>query len=479
MSEPAGPILYWFRRDLRLSDHPALMAALEDAQDKGVPVIPVFVLDPETEALGAAPRWRLEQGLKVFAQALEARGARLILRKGAALEVLRALVAETGAQAVHWQRLYDPEAIARDTGVKEGLKADGVAARSHGGHLLFEPWTVETKTGGMYRVYTPFWKSVKDRDVAAPVAAPTGPWPSPETWPETARLEAWRLGADMQRGAGIVARHARVGEEKAQDRLAEFISDWVADYVINRDRPAVPGTSRLSENLSLGEIGARACWHAGVAALQEGKAGAGTFLKELVWREFAYHLMYHTPELTRGNWRPEWDAFPWSEDGDSPQVLAWKQGRTGIPFVDAAMREMYVTGTMHNRGRMIVASWLTKHMMTHWRIGMDWFAECLIDWDPASNAMGWQWSAGSGPDATPYFRVFNPETQLDKFDPNHEYRDAWIAEGKSNPSDTALSFFDAIPKAWGLTPDMAYPAPQITPKEGRERALAAYKNRDF
>ena len=189
--------------------------------------------------------------------------------------------------------------------------------------------------------------------------------------------------------------------------------------------------------------------------------------------------MFHTPHLTQSNWRPEWDAFPWNTDGDTDRVLAWKQGRTGIPFVDAAMREMYVTGTMHNRGRMIVASWLTKHLMTHWKIGMDWFADCLIDWDPASNAMGWQWSAGSGPDATPYFRVFNPETQIEKFDPNRDYRDAWLAEGKANPSDTALSYFDAVPKSWGLSPDMAYPRPEVTPADGRARALDAYKNRDF
>ena len=214
-------------------------------------------------------------------------------------------------------------------------------------------------------------------------------------------------------------------------------------------------------------------------ALAEGKAGAETFLKELVWREFAYHLVYHTPRLTTGNWRPEWDAFPWNTDATTPEVTAWLQGRTGIRFVDAAMRELYVTGHMHNRARMIVASYLTKHLMTHWSIGLDWFAACLADWDPASNAMGWQWSAGSGPDATPYFRVFNPVTQLDKFDKDRTYVDTWIAEGKSNPAPEALAYFDAVPKRWGLAASADYPMPVVTAEDGRKRALGAYQSREF
>jgi deoxyribodipyrimidine photo-lyase len=211
----------------------------------------------------------------------------------------------------------------------------------------------------------------------------------------------------------------------------------------------------------------------------EGKAGAEHFLREVVWREFAYHLMWHTPHLLTDNWRRDWDAFPWRTDETSEEVMRWKQGRTGIRFVDAALREMYVTGRMHNRGRMIVASYLTKHLMCHWKIGLDWFAECLIDWDPASNAMGWQWSAGSGPDATPYFRVFNPVTQLDKFDPKRVYVNRWIAEDRRNPDPLALSYFDAIPAAWGMRPDQPYPPPIVGPEEGRKRALAAYETRKF
>jgi deoxyribodipyrimidine photo-lyase len=202
------------------------------------------------------------------------------------------------------------------------------------------------------------------------------------------------------------------------------------------------------------------------------------FLKELVWREFAYHLMHHTPRILDSNWKEGWDAFPWNTE-DTDEVMAWKQGRTGIPFVDAAMRELYVTGRMHNRGRMIVASYLTKHLMTDWRVGQKWFEECLTDWDPASNAMGWQWSAGSGPDATPYFRVFNPVTQLDKFDKNRNYVNRWIAEGRSAPHPDATSFYAAVPKSWNLNADTPYPQPIVTPEQGRKRALSAYETRGF
>ena len=269
-----------------------------------------------------------------------------------------------------------------------------------------------------------------------------------------------------------------VGAAAARNRLDTFIDERVGDYVKTRDIPGVKGTSGLSENLAFGEISPATCWHAGWNALRDGKSEAEVFLKELVWREFAYHLAFHTPHMLTKNWKPDWDKFPWQVE-ETPEVLAWKQGRTGIPFVDAAMRELYVTGTMHNRGRMIVASYLTKHLMTHWKVGMDWFADCLIDWDPASNAMGWQWTAGSGPDAAPYFRIFNPETQLAKFDPKGIYVQRWIAENTSTPTQTALSYFDATPKSWALSATSDYPVPVVSVTEGRSRALSAYEARSF
>ena len=464
------PLILWFRRDLRLDDLPMLSAALAT----GRPLIPVFVLDPETEALGAAAKWRLGLGVAEFARRLEAAGSRLVLRRGAAAAVLLALVEETGAAGVMWSRLYDPAAKARDTGVKSALRARGLLGESHAGHLLHEPWTVATGQGGFYRVYTPYWRTVRGMEVPAPVPAPER-LPAPERWPVSERLEDWRMGAAMRRGAAVVAAHVRVGEAAARVRLAEFLSGPVEGYDSARDLPAVAGTSRLSENLTYGEIGIRRVWHAAMAAFHRGAAGAETFLKELVWREFAYHLLHHSPHIAERNWKPEWDAFPWQ--GDGPQAEAWRRGMTGEPFVDAAMREMYVTGTMHNRGRMIVASYLTKHLMTHWKIGLDWFADCLVDWDPAANAMGWQWAAGSGPDAAPYFRIFNPATQVEKFDPKGAYRRRFIAEGQRAAGAEARAFFEAVPLSWRLDPARPYPARIVDLAEGRARALAAYAGR--
>ncbi|MBM1632179.1 deoxyribodipyrimidine photo-lyase [Sulfitobacter mediterraneus] len=468
-----SPILVWFRRDLRLSDHAALSAAC----DSGRPVIPVFVHDGLSENLGAAPKWRLGLGVGALGEALEEKGSRLILRRSdQALDALQDLIKETGAGAVYWSRLYDPQTVSRDSQIKAELKEQGIDARSFGGHLMFEPWTVETKTGGYYKVYSPFWKTVKTRDVEVPRSAPSDLHP-PENWPKSDALAEWEMGAEMNRGAAVVRPFVQLGEAAAQARLGHFIAHLIDGYKDNRNTPGMDGTSNLSENLSLGEISPHQCWHAGQRALQEGKRGAETFLKELVWREFAYHLMHHTPRILDQNWREEWNDFPWKDDGRAAEVWAWKKGRTGVPFVDAAMRELYVTGRMHNRARMIVASYLTKHLMTHWRIGQAWFEDCLIDWDPASNAMGWQWTAGSGPDAAPYFRVFNPVTQREKFDPDAAYVDRWIAEGRDAPHDDALAFFEACPRHWGMNAQDSYPTPIVSLDGGRKRALTAYENR--
>jgi deoxyribodipyrimidine photo-lyase len=280
----------------------------------------------------------------------------------------------------------------------------------------------------------------------------------------------------MNRGAAVVEPYLAVGEAAAEARLAAFLAGPINPYRTARDFVDRPTTSRLSENLTWGEIGVRRLWHAGDRARMQGAAGAEHFLKEVVWREFAWHLMHHTPHIATDHWRPEWAAFPWRPDNDDAE--RWRRGLTGEPFVDAAMREMYVTGTMHNRGRMIVASYLTKHLMTDWRVGQRWFADCLVDWDPASNAMGWQWTAGSGPDAAPYFRIFNPATQAEKFDADGAYRRAWVAELSPRPPATALSYFDAVPRAWGLDPAAPYPAPMVDLGKGRDRALAAYGARN-
>lgn len=468
---PDQPLLLWFRRDLRLADHPMLAAAL----DSGRPLLPVFILDPETEAIGAAAKWRLGEGIATFARALEALGSRLVLRRGPALEVLQALARETGAEGVRWSRLYDPASVARDRQVKAALRAGGLSAESHAGHLLHEPWEVQTGQGGFYKVYTPYWNAVRQRPVADALPAPER-LPAPAQWPESDRLEDWRMGASMQRGAAVVARYASVGEAAAQARLRGFLDARLEHYADARDLPGVEATSRLSEHLTYGEITPRAIWHAGMRALHEGVPGAEKFLKEVVWREFSYHLLHHTPQIASENWRNDWQSFAWR--GDSDDAERWRRGMTGEPFVDAAMREMFVTGTMHNRARLIAASYLTKHLLTDWRVGQAWFEECLIDWDPASNALGWQWVAGSGPDASPYFRIFNPATQAEKFDPDAAYRHRFIAELARHPGREALDFFEAAPRRWGLSPKAAYPAPMIGLAEGRDRALAAYAARN-
>ncbi|MFN5828415.1 MAG: cryptochrome/photolyase family protein, partial [Rhodobacterales bacterium] len=298
---------------------------------------------------------------------------------------------------------------------------------------------------------------------------------APAAWPGSDRLEDWRLDAAMNRGAAVVAPHQAVGEAAARARLDRFLAGPIDLYRTARDFPGGENTSRLSENLTCGEIGPRRIWHAGWHAIEQGRAGAEHFLKELVWREFAWHLIHHTPHITHANWRDDWDSFPWR--GDNPDAERWRRGMTGEPFVDAAMREMYVTGTMHNRARMITASYLTKHLMTHWKVGLDWFAECLTDWDPASNAMGWQWVAGSGPDAAPYFRIFNPATQAEKFDPEQVYIHRFVAELCRQPGPEALAYFDAVPRSWGLKASGQYLEPVVALAAGRDRALAAYSAR--
>ena len=459
------PLILWFRRDLRLGDHPMLTAAVAT----GRPLLPVFIMDPETEALGAAPRWRLGLSVAAFAAQLAERGLRLTLRRGEALTVLRGLVAETGAQAVFWSRLYDPASRRRDEAVKAALKADGGTARSFAGHLLHEPWTVATGDGGFYKVYTPYWRAVRDREVRVELPAPQA-MRGVAGWPLSDDLAAWNLGAAMGRGEAVVLPWQTIGEGAAAERLRGFLAAKVPQYQVLRDFMAEEASSGLSENLTYGEISPVQVWHGGWRALQEGAAGAEHFLKELVWREFASALAYHSPHIVSRNWREGWDSFPWR--ADNPQAEAWRRGMTGEPVVDAAMRQMYVTGTMHNRARMIVASYLTKHLLTDWRVGLDWFAECLTDWDPASNAMGWQWVAGSGPDAAPYFRIFNPATQAEKFDPDGLYRKRWL-----NPASMqARAYFDAAPLAWQLR-DAAYPQPLIALADGRARALDALSQR--
>ena len=465
----AAPTILWIRKDFRLSENRALATALEG----GGPVIPVFILDEVIEAYGAAPKWRLSRAIDTFSAALAEKGSRLILRRGDALSVLHKLIKETGAKRVVWGRQYDKAAKERDTGVKSALKDDGLDAIIVSNHLLFEPWEIETKSGGPYKVYTPFKNTCFDRaDFPSPLSPPSK-IPAPETWPDSDTLADWGLEAAMDRGAGIVSQYARVGEKAARARLGAFLKK-IDDYNEARDRPDEDGTSGLSENLAWGEISPLMIWHSVREAPHGNNKGATVFLQEIVWREFAYHLLHHFPGIDTENWRAGWENFPWRDDNDEAE--RWRRGMTGLPFVDAAMRELYATGTMHNRLRMLTASVLTKHLLTDWRVGERWFADCLIDWDPASNAMGWQWVAGCGPDASPFFRIFNPEAQREKFDPKSVYVENWVAEcAKGHISKDARNFFAAMPRSWSMDASQNYPEPIVGLKVRREKALEAYQ----
>ena len=461
--------------------------------ESGAAVLPVYIMDPIEDAmLGGAARWRLMRSLEQLSQDIKALGGRLLIRRGEALTVLRALVKETGAEAVHWSRYYEPRVIERDRNVKAALRKDGVAVERHPGFLLREPFSTETQTGGFYKVYTPFKNALREAYEPGAALAPPKRWPAPGAWPESLDIADLKLDAPMRRGAAVLARAVgeQVGETAALSRLEAFLQDDAARYAEDRDRLDRRATSRLSAPLSLGEISPRLIW---IKAQRTGDltpdAGRGVekFLDEVVWRDFAWHLAFHTPHMLSSNWREGWDDFPWrGEEEGGDDLEAWRRGRTGVAVVDAAMRELYVTGLMHNRARMITASYLTKNLMIDWRLGERWFADCLIDFDPASNAMGWQWVAGSGPDAAPFFRIFNPETQAEKFDPEAHYRAHWLPERYDAEPSLALEdgaadrvdgsdFFDACPRSWSMSPDDPAPKPSISLKAGRERALGAYQ----
>lgn len=452
----AAPTIVWLRRDLRLDDNRALAAAAAAG-----PTLPVFILDPVIDAqLGAAQRLRLGASLAALGRDLAASGAPLVLRRGAALPTLLALAAETGARSVRWTRLTDAPSLARDREAKAGLKAAGLAAHSHEGFTLLDPAAVKTGAGEPYRVFTPFWRAFAAREVPAPVPAPRL---SGVPGVASDRLEDWGLSGPMGPAAGALAASFRAGEAAARARLDAWLDGPAPRYGADRNRLDRPeaGTG-LSDALALGEISPRRVW----AEMDRagGAAGVEAARRQLVWRDFAHVLLFHDGAMERESWRRDWARFPWRDDNDEAE--RWRRGETGVAVIDAAMRELWATGRMHNRARMLVGSWLTKHLLTHWRIGAEWFRETLIDWDPANNAMGWQWVAGSGPDAAPFFRIFNPETQGETFDPDGRYRRHWLAGAG------AETFAAMRPKSWG--PAARPGRPQVDLAAGRARALEAW-----
>ena len=463
--------IIWFRNDLRLADNPALIAAL----GSGRAVLPVFVLDEETEgtrALGAASRWWLHHSLQALDASLRLLGSRLILRRGPAERVIADLAAECDAGALYWNRLYNPVLHERDIRLRQTFNARGVVAEGLKGNLLVEPWEVKTGGGAPYKVFTPFWRACHAlRAPSAPLPAPQA-LPSPASWPASDRLAKWRLLPTAPDWAGGLRAAWSPGEATARTRLTHFLDDALSRYRQERDLPAIDATSRLSPHLAFGEISPRQIWS---AATGRGHSTAvEKFLAELGWREFSYNLLFHFGDLAQRNFRPEFDTFPWmSQDGDeaASAVEAWRRGRTGFPIVDAGMRELWSTGWMHNRVRMIAASFLTKDLLVDWRVGERWFWDTLVDADPASNASGWQWVAGSGADAAPYFRVFNPVLQGEKFDPAGDYVRRWVPELANLPAKT-------IHQPWAAAqppPPDVYPARVVDHAAARARALGAFR----
>ncbi|ACL72479.1 Deoxyribodipyrimidine photo-lyase [Thioalkalivibrio sulfidiphilus HL-EbGr7] len=471
--------LLWFRRDLRLTDNPALARALEDGE-----VIPVYIHAPEEEgdwAPGGASLWWLHHSLAALGEDLRARGVDLVIRQGASLETLQALIRETGAQQVLWNRLYEPALIARDTGIKQQLRDQGIRTQSFNAALLFEPWTVAKQDGTPYKVFTPFWKACLGLGVPVDVTPAPERIQGPAQLPPGETLKSLGLLPDIDWAAGFTELW-QPGEAGALARLAEFMDEAVADYDEMRNRPDRDGSSRLSPYLHFGEIGPRqaaaACQvakdrHGGKAAHQ----GIDSFLREIGWREFAHHLLYHFPRTSDEPLDPRFRKLPWREL-DEETLRAWQRGRTGIPLVDAAMRALWATGWMHNRVRMIVASLLTKNLGAHWLTGARWFWDTLVDADLAGNTLGWQWTAGCGADAAPYFRVFNPVLQGERFDPNGDYLRQWVPELAKLPAKYIHRPWEApeaILKAAGVRLGGNYPRPIVDLAESRRQALEMWE----
>ena len=476
-----GPALVWLRDDLRLADQPALAAAVAS----GAPVLCIFVLDeqsPGLRPLGGASRWWLHHSLAALGESLAAIGGRLDILHGPAGESVPAVARAADASCVFWTRRYEAATIEIDTRVKAALTADGLWVESFNGQLLFEPWTLRTKMGDFYRVFTPFWRSCLSLpDPGQPTPAPRklkgAEWPA--NAPERVALKALGLLPTKPDWAGGLRTAWIPGEVGAKAQLADFLDDGIASYASHRDRPDIRATSRLSPHLRFGEISARQALAAARHAVDSGKAPAKDvekFAAELGWREFSYHLLFHNPDLAHKNFQARFDAFPWREP-PSKELTAWRLGRTGYPIVDAGMRELWKTGTMHNRVRMIAASFLVKDIMADWRIGEDWFWDTLCDADPASNAASWQWVAGSGADAAPYFRVFNPILPGLKFDPVGAYVRTHVPELASLPDEWIHKPWEAPPlilKAAKVSLPRDYPLPIVDHAQARDRALAAF-----
>jgi deoxyribodipyrimidine photo-lyase len=470
--------LVWFRQDLRVADNPALNAAWA----AGTAVVPVYLFEPAEEGAwppGGASKWWLHHSLASLAADLAGLGSRLTLRTGGgSLAALRQLARECGATRIVWNRRYEPAIVARDRDIKAALRGEGIATDSFNSALLCEPWTLKTKTGGPFQVFTPFWRRLRSlEDPAEPMPAPPR-LEAPRRWPGSAGLADLGLLPRPDWAQGLRAAWVP-GSTAAHAALQRFLAEDFEQYRELRDQPGAAGTSRLSPHLHHGEIGPREIWHAvRRSALQRGQHTSwreSPFLAELAWREFAYHLLFHFPRTPAEPLRPAYARFAWKRDPRATE--AWIRGATGFPIVDAGLRELWQTGWMHNRVRMITGSFLIKDLLTDWREGARWFWDTLVDADLASNTLGWQWVAGSGADAAPFFRIFNPVSQGTKFDPRGTYVRRWVPELGGLADEWIHRPWEAPAaalEAAGVSLGEHYPRPLVDHEVARREALLAH-----
>ncbi|MEJ2395309.1 MAG: deoxyribodipyrimidine photo-lyase [Candidatus Thiodiazotropha sp.] len=476
--------LLWFRRDLRLTDNPALQAALSECRE----VIPLYISAPEEEypwPPGGASRWWLHHSLHALDHQLKSRSSRLLILAGPTLETLRSLIQQQEITHLFWNRLYEPALCERDSHIERELKQEGIDCRSFNAALLCEPRTISTRSGTPYRVFTPFWRACEKYLMATPP-----PHAAPDRVPSIRRklsglkLEALGLLPRSGWDRGL-ARSWNPGELGALEKLRLFQQQGgVEHYNEQRDLPGIQGTSRLSPHLHFGEIGPRQIIHAlrtsQAAASTTDSSGLASFRRQLGWREFAHHLLYHFPHTDQSPMNPKFAEFPWTPASRSvSQLRAWQQGQCGIPMVDAGMRELWQTGWMHNRVRMIVASLLTKNLGIHWREGACWFWDTLVDADLPNNSLGWQWTAGCGADAAPFYRIFNPVRQGERFDPDGAYIRRWVPELAKLPTSRLHAPWkcdEATLADAGVTLGKSYPLPIVDLHRSRKQALIRWKS---
>lgn len=470
-----SPVILWFRKDLRLDDNLALLKAVKS----GRPILPVYIMTPPSSpyaALGGAQAWWLHHSLESLARALTEKGSRLILRRGEPFAVLSELVRETGAEVIAVNRLHEPKAEAEDRRLSDSLSAQHIAFHAYEGALLHDAEKLLTGSGGGFRVYTPFWRALVQQAPPSPPLEAPGGWPHPEAFPDSLPLESLGLLPVNPNWASRFGEMWQPGEKGALSRLKTFCAGALNGYAVMRDRPGTDGTSGLSPHLALGEISPRRIWQAVEREKEKGPDGEdiSRYLKEVVWREFSYHLLHHFPDLATRNWNSAFDTLEWRDDETG--FTAWTRGMTGYPIVDAGMRQLWQHGWMHNRVRMIAASFLIKDLLIDWRLGEEWFRDTLVDADPASNSASWQWVAGSGADASPFFRIFNPILQGEKFDGSGAYIRKYVPELAGLPDALIHKPFEASLielRAAGITLGKTYPLPVVDHRMARDRALAA------